>query len=101
MKVFSVGEMLIDFLPGSEAGTYVRKAGGAPANAAIALARQGCDTSFCGMLGNDDFGRFLLETLRENNVTPVVRLTDEAVTTMALSLIHILETRRTLSLTTS
>lgn len=83
MKVFSVGEMLIDFLPGSEAGTYVRKAGGAPANAAIALARQGCDTSFCGMLGNDDFGRFLLETLRENNVTPVVRLTDEAVTTMA------------------
>ena len=51
MKVFSVGEMLIDFLPGSEAGTYVRKAGGAPANAAIALARQGCDTSVCGMLG--------------------------------------------------
>lgn len=83
MNVFCVGEMLIDFLPGNEPGVYIRKAGGAPANAAIALARNGCNTSFCGTLGEDDFGRFLLDTLRENHVQPVVKMTDQAVTTMA------------------
>lgn len=83
MNVFCVGEMLIDFLPGNEPGIYIRKAGGAPANAAIALARNNCEVAFCGTLGEDDFGHFLLETLRENHVQPVVRLTDQAVTTMA------------------
>ncbi|MGM9641128.1 MAG: carbohydrate kinase [Faecousia sp.] len=84
MRVLCVGEMVIDFLPGSEPASYIRKAGGAPANMAIAVARQGCDVSFCGMMGDDDFGRFLLRTLEENNVTPCVReLTKEATTTMA------------------
>lgn len=84
MNVLCVGEMVIDFLPGSAPGVYVRKAGGAPANVAIALSRQGVKATFCGMMGNDDFGRFLRETLRENGVTHCVEeLTDEAVTTMA------------------
>lgn len=84
MKFLSVGEMVIDFLPGDAPGVYIRKAGGAPANVAIALARHGCESGFCGMMGDDDFGRFLLQTLRENNVVPLVtELTDKAVTTMA------------------
>lgn len=83
-KLLSVGEMVIDFLPGSEEASYIRKAGGAPANVAIAVSRQGCEAAFCGMMGNDDFGRFLYKTLEENGVEPVVRnLTDEAITTMA------------------
>lgn len=83
-KLLSVGEMVIDFLPGSEEGSYIRKAGGAPANVAIAVARQGCDAAFCGMIGNDDFGRFLYKTLEDNRVEPVVKgLTDRAITTMA------------------
>lgn len=83
-KLLSVGEMVIDFLPGSEEGSYIRKAGGAPANVAIAVSRQGCDAAFCGMMGNDDFGRFLYKTLEENRVEPVVKeLTDHAITTMA------------------
>ncbi|MBE6940883.1 MAG: carbohydrate kinase [Ruminococcaceae bacterium] len=83
-KLLSVGEMVIDFLPGSEEGSYIRKAGGAPANVAIAVARQGCAAAFCGMMGNDDFGRFLYNTLEENHVEPVVKeLTDRAITTMA------------------
>ena len=83
-KLLSVGEMVIDFLPGSEEASYIRKAGGAPANVAIAVCRQGCETAFCGMMGNDDFGRFLYKTLEENGVEPVVKnLTDEAITTMA------------------
>jgi len=83
-KLLSVGEMVIDFLPGSEEASYIRKAGGAPANVAIAVSRQGCEAAFCGMMGNDDFGRFLYRTLEENGVEPVVRdLTNEAITTMA------------------
>lgn len=83
-KLLSVGEMVIDFLPGTEEASYIRKAGGAPANVAIAVARQGCESSFCGMMGDDDFGRFLLKTLEDNGVEPCNReLCKEAITTMA------------------
>ena len=83
-KLLSVGEMVIDFLPGNEESVYIRKAGGAPANVAIAVARQGCNADFCGMMGDDDFGHFLLKTLEENHVNPIVKeLTDKAITTMA------------------
>ena len=30
--LYSIGEMVIDFIPGSEPASYIRKAGGAPAN---------------------------------------------------------------------
>lgn len=84
MALLSVGEMVIDFLPGPTPDVYIRKAGGAPANAAIAVSRQGQPAAFCGMLGNDDFGRFLKQTLIDNGVTPLVsHMTDDAVTTMA------------------
>ncbi len=83
-KLLSVGEMVIDFLPGNEEASYIRKAGGAPANVAIAVARQGCDAAFCGMMGDDDFGHFLYKTLLDNQVEPVVKdLTPNAITTMA------------------
>ncbi len=82
--VICVGEMLIDFLPGEEAGVYIRKAGGAPANVAIAAARNGLNTGFCGRVGDDDFGRYLFDTLRENNATVLCpEPVKEAVTTMA------------------
>lgn len=84
MDLVCVGEMLIDFLPGAEAGSYIRKAGGAPANVAVAAARNGLEVGFCGRMGNDEFGKFLVGTLRENAVKVLCpRLVDEAVTTMA------------------
>ena len=52
--------------------------------AAIAAARCGLDTGLCCSVGNDDFGRFLLDTLRQNGVRALrTELCDEAVTTMA------------------
>ena len=72
-NILCVGEMVIDFLPGSEPASYIRKAGGAPANVAIAAARQGCGAAFCGMVGDDDFGHFLMDTLKENGVAQCVR----------------------------
>ncbi len=82
--LYSIGEMLIDFIPGIEPASYIRKAGGAPANVAIAASKNGLDAAMCCKLGDDDFGRFLLDTLKEYGVTPACpELCDEAVTTMA------------------
>ena len=84
MNLACVGEMLIDFLPGTEEGSYIRKAGGAPANVAVAAARNGWEVGFCGRVGNDDCGKFLMKTLKENKVKILCpELVDEAVTTMA------------------
>ena len=84
MDAICVGEMLIDFTPGSEPGVYKRNAGGAPANACIAMARNGLDVGFLGKLGNDDFGRFLKDTLEKEKVAVLCPdLTDEAITTLA------------------
>lgn len=84
MEFITVGEMVIDFLPGTEQGSYIRNAGGAPANVAIAAARNGLDAGMYCKVGNDDFGKFLIKTLEENHVTPLSpELCDEATTTMA------------------
>lgn len=84
MEFITIGEMVIDFLPGTEQGSYIRNAGGAPANVAIAAARNGLDAGMYCKVGNDDFGKFLIKTLEENHVTPLSpELCDEATTTMA------------------
>ena len=84
MDLYCLGEMLIDFIPGSEPDSYIKNAGGGPPNVAIAAARNGVQCGFCGKLGDDDFGRFLIQTLEENHVEPLCReLTKEAVTTLA------------------
>ncbi len=84
LDLICVGEILIDFLPGGEPGIYICKAGGAPANVAIAASRNGLKTGFCGKAGEDDFGRFLFQTLRENDVAVLCpEPVKEAVTTMA------------------
>ena len=37
MDLYSIGEMVIDMIPGCVPASYLRRAGGAPANVAIAL----------------------------------------------------------------
>lgn len=85
MKILCIGEMLIDFTPvPGLVNSYTANPGGAPANVAVSLSRNGIDTGFLGKLGNDDFGRLLVKTLKADNVEvlcPV--LTDEATTTLA------------------
>ena len=64
--------------------TVVRNAGGAPANVAIAMARNGLKTGMCCSVGEDDFGRFLIKTLEENQVRCLKKeLCENAITTMA------------------
>ncbi|MDO4476086.1 MAG: carbohydrate kinase [Lachnospiraceae bacterium] len=84
MDLYSIGEMLIDFIPGSEPASYVRNAGGAPANVACAVARNGLEAGMLCSLGEDDFGHFLADTLEEyhvKNLNPT--FCEEAITTMA------------------
>jgi len=82
--LISVGEALIDFLPGDAPGVFLRKPGGAPANCAVSAARMGIKTSFCGRVGADDFGSFLVKTMEENKVEVLCREgCKEACTTMA------------------
>jgi len=88
-SVVCFGEALIDFLaepaPDPQAPQhFVRHAGGAPANVAVAVARLGTSSVFVGMLGRDMFGDFLLERLGAAGVSTahVVR-TDAAKTALA------------------
>lgn len=82
--LYSIGEMVIDFIPGSEQASYIRKAGGAPANVAIAVSKNGLKAAMCCKVGEDDFGRFLMDTLAEYGVEAACpELCREAITTMA------------------
>ena len=54
MDFITIGEMVIDFLPGQEEGSYIRNAGGAPANVAISAARNGLQAGMYCKVGNDD-----------------------------------------------
>ena len=84
MDLYSIGELLIDFIPGSEPYSYIRKAGGAPANVAIAVAKNGLEAGMACKVGDDDFGIFLQDTLKEYNVKVLVpERAENAVTTMA------------------
>lgn len=68
--VLVAGETLIDFLPGSvgplsAVEQFSRRAGGAPANVAVALSRLGHCPWFWTRVGTDPFGDFLVETLAD------------------------------------
>lgn len=88
-SIVCFGEALIDFLAGEppqagQARSFRQFAGGAPANAAVAVARLGGSCEFVGMLGQDMFGDFLLESLRQAGAgTAFVRRTGRAPTALA------------------
>ncbi|KAJ0518485.1 putative fructokinase [Helianthus annuus] len=73
--IVSFGEMLIDFVPTvsgvslAEAPGFLKAAGGAPANVAIAVSRLGGNSAFIGKLGDDEFGNMLAGILKENGVS--------------------------------
>lgn len=84
MDIICAGEMLIDFTPGNGPDSYTANPGGAPANVAVSMARNGLNTAFLGVLGNDDFGKKLKNVLEQEGIEMLCPdLTDEAVTTLA------------------
>jgi sugar/nucleoside kinase (ribokinase family) len=85
-----MGEILIDFIvaDGAEsletAETLAARAGGAPANAAVALSRLDVPAAFCGVVGEDPFGNRLRRELTAEGVDASrLRHTPDAATTFA------------------
>lgn len=74
VRLVCLGEVLIDFVPDSsgsslvDAVRFVKAAGGAPANVAVAAKRLGVGSSLMAAVGDDPFGAFLQRTLSENGV---------------------------------
>ena len=74
LDVVSLGELLIDFVstekgvPLADSPGFAKKPGGAPANVAVGLAKQGLRSGFVGKVGADAFGDFLRTTLVEHGV---------------------------------
>jgi len=68
LDLLCLGEALIDFVatdvgPLRRAPGFVKAAGGAPANVAVAAAKLGLRSGFMGAVGRDEFGYFLRDTL--------------------------------------
>ncbi|XP_074266515.1 putative fructokinase-5 [Silene latifolia] len=88
--IVSFGEMLIDFVP-DEAGVslgesrgFVKAPGGAPANVACAVTKLGGLSAFMGKVGEDEFGKMLVDILDKNGVnTKGVCFDKEARTALA------------------
>ena len=85
-----MGEILIDFIVADgatsleTAETLAARSGGAPANAAVALSRLGIPAAFCGVVGDDPFGKRLHRELTAEGVDASrLRQTGEAATTFA------------------
>jgi fructokinase len=92
LPILSIGEILIDLIA-SDGATRLEdvtsldvRPGGAPANAAVALARLGVSAAFCGVTGDDPFGQKLRDTLRHESVdTARVRTVPGENTTLAFA----------------
>jgi fructokinase len=90
MTVVCMGELLIDFVAletgvsVGEASGFQKAPGGAPANVAVAVKRLGLDSAFIGMVGNDPFGEYLAQVLKDNGVdTTGLKFSNEARTALA------------------
>lgn len=88
----SIGEILIDVIVDDgetsleTAREFVARSGGAPANTAVALARLGVSSAFCGVVGRDPFGSRLKANLtREGVDASRLEETDREATTLAFA----------------
>ncbi|MGB5459856.1 MAG: carbohydrate kinase [Eudoraea sp.] len=88
-EVFCIGELLIDFVAEKQgsnlslASEFTKKAGGAPANVACAIAKLGGKSAFIGCVGDDPFGTFLLKVLENEGVDISLAQRSEIFTTLA------------------
>jgi len=87
------GELLIDFTPAGEKdgrSLFMQNPGGAPANVTVAMANLDLSASFIGMVGNEFFGHFLKDVLKEKGVdVSGLVLSDEYKTSLAF--VHLFE----------
>ena len=90
MDIVCLGELLVDMFPAElgrrlvEVSAFRPKPGGAPANVAVAAKRLGAQSAFIGKVGDEEFGHFLADVLKQAGVNiDGIRFDPEARTTMA------------------
>ena len=92
IDVTAIGELLIDFAAKSvdEDGypTMAAHPGGAPGNFLAALSAYGFKTAFLGKVGEDDFGKRLIDTLKKHGIETKGIISDPEVFT-TLAFVHI------------
>ena len=72
-KLYSIGELLIDFQSvgtGSlkQTSQFIKNAGGAPANVCVQAVKLGQSAVYLTQVGDDGFGEFLIDALRDEGV---------------------------------
>lgn len=83
MDVITIGDAMIAMCPKQNGpimfcNTFERKLGGAELNVAIGCARLGIQSGWISRLGNDDFGKYILKTVRGEGVdVSEVKLVDQ------------------------
>jgi fructokinase len=90
VKIICIGELLIDFICRDidsdliRGENFIKKAGGAPANAAAVISKLGGHALFAGKVGDDSFGHFLKKSLEDMNIdTSMLILDKNSKTTLA------------------
>lgn len=70
IDIVAIGEAMVEFnqVRGGDGRTYLQGFGGDTSNALIAAARQGARCAYVTRVGDDDFGRLLLELWRREGV---------------------------------
>ena len=83
MKVLCIGEALIDMICTDKGksltagNNFLKKTGGAPTNVAAAIAALGGKVELAAKVGNDPFGKQLIETMQSFGVGTNAMLTDK------------------------
>lgn len=84
-KIFTIGESLLDIIFENNIPVAAIP-GGSILNTSVSLAKAGNTVSIISELGNDDVGKMILESLRNNNIeTNNIQLYAENQTTIALA----------------
>ncbi len=82
MKILCIGEALIDMICTdtgqslSEGNNFLKKTGGAPTNVAAAIAALGGNVELAAKVGNDPFGKQLIDVMNSFGVVTRSMLTD-------------------------
>ena len=89
IDILCVGETLIDLIGGQlnqpidKTSDYHRYLGGSPTNVAMNMSRLGLNAQMVATVGNDGFGTYILNTLKENHIsTSQIREIDTHPTTV-------------------
>ncbi|MBI2272737.1 MAG: carbohydrate kinase [Bacteroidetes bacterium] len=84
MKILCIGEALIDMICTdtgkslSEGNNFLKKPGGAPTNVAAAIAALGGKVELAAKVGNDPFGKQLVQVMQEFGVSTRWMLADDS-----------------------